>query len=70
LCIYSIIALFQQYPKQDGKSDGTETTSNINQKLYYHRLGEDQSKDVLVAEFPDHPKWMMYVILIILFYVI
>ena len=50
---------YNQYPKQDGKSDGTETTSNINQKLYYHRLGEDQSKDVLVAEFPDHPKWMI-----------
>lgn len=50
---------YNQFPKQDGKSDGTETTSNINQKLYYHRLGEDQSKDVLVAEFPDHPKWMI-----------
>ena len=50
---------YNQYPKQDGKSDGTETTSNINQKLYYHKLGEDQSKDVLVAEFPDHPKWMI-----------
>lgn len=50
---------YNQYPDQDGKSDGTETTSNLNQKLYYHVLGQEQSKDVLVAEFPDNPKWMI-----------
>ena len=27
-------------------------------QLYYHRLGDDQSKDDLVAENPEHPKWM------------
>ena len=40
------------------KSDGTETTANINQKLNYHRLGEPQSKDVLCLELPEEPKWM------------
>ncbi|XP_023687820.1 prolyl endopeptidase-like [Paramormyrops kingsleyae] len=45
------------YPQQDGKADGTETTSNLNQKLYYHVIGTSQSEDTLVAEFPDHPKW-------------
>ncbi|XP_014819923.1 PREDICTED: prolyl endopeptidase [Calidris pugnax] len=46
------------YPKQDGKSDGTETSTNLHQKLHYHVLGTDQSEDILCAEFPDEPKWM------------
>ncbi|XP_064596938.1 prolyl endopeptidase-like [Liolophura sinensis] len=47
------------YPQQEGKSDGTETTSNLNQKLFYHRIGTKQSEDILVAEFPENPKWMI-----------
>ncbi|XP_038195941.1 prolyl endopeptidase [Arvicola amphibius] len=49
---------YNSYPKQDGKSDGTETSTNLHQKLCYHVLGTDQSEDVLCAEFPDEPKWM------------
>ena len=30
---------------------------NLNQKVYYHRLGKPQSEDVLVYERPDEPKW-------------
>lgn len=31
--------------------------TNLNQKLYFHRLGQAQSEDVLIYERPDHPKW-------------
>ena len=30
---------------------------NLNQKVYYHRLGKPQSEDVLVYDRPDAPKW-------------
>ncbi|XP_071854374.1 prolyl endopeptidase-like [Apostichopus japonicus] len=49
---------YNSYP-QDGKTDGTETTANLHQKLFYHVLGTKQSEDILCGEFPDNPKWMM-----------
>ncbi|XP_057365002.1 prolyl endopeptidase-like [Daphnia carinata] len=45
------------YPEQQGKTDGSETTSNENHKLFYHLLGTQQSEDILVVEFPHEPKW-------------
>ncbi|WP_231616081.1 prolyl oligopeptidase family serine peptidase [Novipirellula artificiosorum] len=30
---------------------------NENQTLFFHRLGDDQSKDQLILERPDEPKW-------------
>jgi prolyl oligopeptidase len=30
---------------------------NENQKVYFHRVGEPQSRDTLAYERPDHPKW-------------
>lgn len=44
----------------DHESDevsGKSTLLQTNQKLCYHRIGTPQSEDVVVAEFPDHPKW-------------
>jgi len=32
---------------------------NFDQKIYFHRLGDDQSRDVLVYERPDHPNWFL-----------
>ncbi|CAL1583695.1 unnamed protein product [Knipowitschia caucasica] len=48
---------YNSYPPQEGPTDGTETTSNMNQKLMYHVIGTKQTEDVLVAEFPQNPKW-------------
>ncbi|MBX3436689.1 MAG: S9 family peptidase [Planctomycetaceae bacterium] len=30
---------------------------NLNQQVFYHRLGRPQSEDVLVFHRPDHPEW-------------
>ncbi|MGD9858418.1 MAG: prolyl oligopeptidase family protein [Planctomycetaceae bacterium] len=30
---------------------------NVNQQVYYHRIGRPQSEDVLVFHRPDHPEW-------------
>ncbi|ALC38293.1 CG2528 [Drosophila busckii] len=48
---------YGRYPDQDGKTDGSETKQNEHQKLYYHRIGESQDKDILVVEFNDEPSW-------------
>ena len=31
--------------------------TNLNQKIYYHRVGTSQSDDVLVYKRPDEPSW-------------
>ena len=48
---------YGRFPAEDGKANGCETNANENQKVYYHRVGEAQDKDVLVAEFPEDPNW-------------
>jgi len=32
-------------------------STNLNQKVYYHRVGAPQADDVLVYERPDEPEW-------------
>ncbi|KAH8410215.1 hypothetical protein KR009_008404 [Drosophila setifemur] len=50
---------YGRYPDQDGKTDGSETQQNENQKLYYHRVGESQAQDTMVVEFTENPSWRM-----------
>ena len=45
------------YSRYD-KPEGSELTGvNKNQKLFYHRLGTTQDRDVLVYQRPDQPDW-------------
>jgi prolyl oligopeptidase len=46
------------YSRYDAPKEGEKLTGvNFYQKLYYHRLGEDQSKDVLVLENRNEKEW-------------
>jgi prolyl oligopeptidase len=39
------------------KKDQQFQSLNLNQKLFYHRIGAPQSDDVLVYKRPDQPEW-------------
>jgi prolyl oligopeptidase len=39
------------------KGEAKFQSLNLNQKIYFHRVGTPQSEDVLVYERPDQPKW-------------
>lgn len=46
------------YCRYDEPKAGAEFQDlNFNQKVYYHRVGTDQSQDVLVYRRPDEPSW-------------
>ncbi|KAF8929428.1 hypothetical protein BGZ47_001060 [Haplosporangium gracile] len=45
-------------PDIDAVKAGTETSSNINQRLFYHRIGTPQSDDVLVFFDPENLLYM------------
>ena len=47
------------YSRYDApKSGNALTTANQFQKLYYHRLGQPQSRDELIYDRPDEPTWL------------
>ncbi|MFN9348276.1 MAG: prolyl oligopeptidase family serine peptidase, partial [Planctomycetota bacterium] len=45
------------YSRYDEPKENEFTGVNYFQKLYYHRIGTDQSQDVLVYERPDQKEW-------------
>jgi len=47
---------YSRYPEPTAGTDPLLEV-NHNQKVYYHRLGTDQSADRLIYERPDHPDW-------------
>ncbi|MEO8910665.1 MAG: prolyl oligopeptidase family serine peptidase [Gemmatimonadaceae bacterium] len=47
------------YCRYDAPTSGnTMTNVNRNQKVYYHRVGRDQSRDELIYDRPDQPDWI------------
>ncbi|PYP12662.1 MAG: S9 family peptidase, partial [Gemmatimonadetes bacterium] len=48
--------LYSRYPEPAAGADPLLEV-NHNQKVYYHKLGTDQSADRLIYERPDHPDW-------------
>src|SRR5919198_2212710 len=47
---------YSRYPEPAAGTDPLLDV-NRNQKVYYHKLGTDQTADRLVYERPDHPDW-------------
>lgn len=46
------------YSRFDAPKDGEAfQQANINQQVYFHKVGTPQSDDKLVYKRPDHPKW-------------
>lgn len=49
------------YSRYDAPEQGEKLKAvNENQKIFFHRLGTEQSQDVLVYARPDKPKWYLF----------
>src|SRR4029079_4205550 len=47
------------YSRYDEPTSGNKmTNANRNQKVYYHRVGQAQSRDELIYDRPDQPDWI------------
>jgi prolyl oligopeptidase len=47
------------YSRYDQPTSGNVMTNvNRNQKVYYHRVGQPQSRDALIYDRPDQPDWI------------
>ncbi|GIY92424.1 prolyl endopeptidase [Caerostris extrusa] len=49
---------YSRYPEADSAVDGHETTVQKNHSVYYHKIGTEQSEDIICAKFPEHPYWL------------
>ncbi|GJJ16277.1 hypothetical protein Clacol_010573 [Clathrus columnatus] len=55
---------YQRFPSREEHGSftddkaGTETTQDLDAKLYYHKIGTPQSEDILIAEDPNNPEYM------------
>ena len=46
------------YSRYAAPTEGDEYQDvNLNQRLYFHRVGTEQADDILVYQRPDHPDW-------------
>ncbi len=49
------------YSRYDAPAGGDKLADvNFNQKVYYHKLGTDQSEDILIYERPQNKDWGFY----------
>lgn len=49
------------YSRYDEPTAGNKMTNvNRNHKLYYHRVGQAQSRDELIYDRPDQPDWLFF----------
>ncbi len=48
---------YSRYPAPDEQTAYSQV--HLNHSLYYHRLGTDQSEDLLVHARPDNPDWRL-----------
>jgi prolyl oligopeptidase len=46
------------YGRFDEPTGSALSAENKNQKVYYHKIGDDQSKDELIYKDDAHPDWM------------
>ena len=47
---------YSRFPEPQGGD--ALTGENINSKIYYHKIGDNQANDKLIYEDPTHPEWM------------
>ncbi|MGH9488711.1 MAG: prolyl oligopeptidase family serine peptidase [Terriglobales bacterium] len=50
---------YSRFPQPPAATEARINQHVINQKLYYHRLGQPQSRDRLIFALPKRPEWIV-----------